>query len=181
MPEKGLGSPIVRNAALFGVSMLMVIGFWGHGNFYSLGFLPLVFLGGAATFITLKVIMWANGSMGWGRRSSGTLLFSPEDVKLVQYGAKTTLVRPLRRTRMTAGSIYEAKLSVVSDRPFARLLVTDVYRRRLGEITEAEATRDGARSLEEFQARWSTAYGRWDPAQIARVIEFRPMGRSRMD
>jgi hypothetical protein len=181
VPEKGLGSRAVRNAALFGVSMLLVIGFWGHANFYSLGFLPLVIVGGAVTFITLKVIMWANGSMGWGRRAAGTLLFSPEDVKLVQYGAKTTLVRPLRRTRMTAGSIYEAKLSVVSDRPFARLLVTDVYRRRLGEFTEDEAARDGAGSLEEFRAMWAAAYGRWDPAQIARVIEFRPMGRSRMD
>jgi len=177
----GLGSRVVRNAALFGVSMLLVVGFWGHANFYSLGFLPLLFVGGALTFVTLKTIMWANGSMGWGRRSAGTLLFSPDEVRLVQYGSKTTLVRPLRRTRMTAGSIYEAKLSVVSDRSFARLLVTDVYRRRLGELTEEEAARDGARSLEEFRARWAASYGRWDPSQIARVIEFRPMGRSRAD
>jgi hypothetical protein len=102
-------------------------------------------------------------------------------VKLVQYGSKTTAVRPLRRTRMRAGSIYEAKLSVVSDRSFARLLVTDVYRRRVGYITEEEAVRDGARSLDEFRKRWEASYGRWDPAQIARVIEFRVLGPSRMD
>jgi len=181
VPEKGLGSPAARNAALFAVSMLLVLGFWGHGNFYSLGFLPLVLIGGAITFAMLKIIMWANGSMGWGRRSAGTLLFVPDDVRRVQYGSKTTVVRPLRRTRMRAGSIYEAKLSVVSDRSFARLLVTDVYRRRLGQFTEEEAARDGARSLEEFRQSWEAAYGPWNPAQIARVIEFRVLGPSRMD
>jgi len=181
VPYKGLGSPAGRNAALFVVSMLLVIGFWGHANFYSLGFLPLVVVGGALTFVMLKVIMWANGSMGWGRRSAGTLLFSPDDVKLVQYGSKTTAVRPLRRTRMRAGSIYEAKLSVVSDRSFSRLLVTDVYRRRLGQFTEEEAVRDGARSLDDFRRKWEAAYGPWDPARIARVIEFRALGPSRME
>lgn len=181
MPYKGLGSPVVRNAALFAVSILLVVGFWGHANFYSLGFLPLVFVGGALTFLMLKVIMWASGSMGWGRRSAGTLLFSPDDVRLVQYGTKTTAVRPLRRTRMRAGSVYDAKLSVVADRSFARLLVTDVYRRRLGQLTEEEAVRDGARSLEDFRRRWEAAYGRWDPARIARVIEFRTLGQHRME
>jgi len=181
MPEKAVRSPAIRNAALFLVSMLLVIGFWGHGNFYSLGFVPLVFLGGALTFVTLKVILWANGSMGWGRRSAGTLLFSPDDVKLVRYGSKTTTVRPLRRTRMTAGSVYAAKLSVVSDRSFARLLVTDVYRRRLGDLTPEEAARDGAASLDDFRKKWEVAYGRWDPARIARVIEFRALGSSRTE
>jgi|GEM_PF-1200293 len=179
--EKGLGSPLVRNAALFVVSMLLVVGFWGHANFYSLGFMPLVFVGGAVTFVTLKLIMWANGSLGWGRRSAGTLLFPPGDVKLVQYCAKTVTVRPLRRTRMRAGSVYDAKLSVVSDRAFARLLVTDVYRRRLGQLTDEEAARDGAGSLDEFRRRWAAAYGRWDPSEIVRVIEFRPLGLSRTE
>jgi hypothetical protein len=102
-------------------------------------------------------------------------------VRLVQYGSKTVAVRPLRRTRRRAGSIYGAKLSVVSDRAFARLLVTDVYRRRLGQLTEEEAMRDGATSLDEFRRKWEAAYGRWDPGKIARIIEFRTLRPSRME
>ena len=181
VPKTGLDSPLVRNAAMFVVSMLMVIGFWGHQAFYTIGFLPLIFVGGALTFALLKVILWANGSLGWGRRSAGTLLFAPDDVRLVQYGSKTATVRPLRRTRMRAGSIYEAKLSVVSDRAFARLLVTDVYRRRLGQFTEEEVARDGASSLEDFRKRWEAAHHRWDPGEIARLIQFRALGPSRME
>ncbi len=176
-----MGSPVVRNAALFVVSMMLVVGFWGHGAFYSLGFLPLVLVGGATTFVMLKLIMWASESRGWGRRPAGTLLFAPGDVKLVQYGSKTLAVRPLRRTRMTAGSVYEAKLDVVSGRAFARLLVTDVYRRRLGELTADEAARDGARSLADFRSKWEAAYGHWDPVALCRVIEFRALGPSRVE
>lgn len=175
MPEKGLGSPAVRNLVLFLASMLLVIGFWGHGNFYSIGFVPLVFLGGAVTFFMLKLIIWANASTGFGKRSTGTLVFRPEEVRLVQFGAKTILVRPLRKTRMRAGSIYDAKLSVVAERAFARLLVTDIYRRRLGQLTEEEAIRDGAASLEDFRSRWKATFGTWNPSELIRVIEFRTL------
>lgn len=181
MPESGLGSPIAKNMVMFLISMLLVIGFWGHANFYSLGLVPLMFVGGAVTFVVLKAIIWANGSTGMGRRARGTLLFSPDDVKLVLYGSKTILVRPLRKTRMRAGSIYEAKLNIVSGRSFARLQVIDVYRRRLGDLTEEEAIHDGDRSLPEFRQRWESAYGRWDPSEIARVIEFRALRPLRMN
>jgi uncharacterized protein YqfB (UPF0267 family) len=166
---------------MFLISMLLVIGFWGHANFYSLGLVPLMFVGGAVTFVVLKAIIWANSSTGMGRRPKGTLLFSPDEVKLVLYGSKTILVRPLRKTRMRAGSIYEAKLSVVSGRSFARLQIIDVHRVRLGGLTEEEAIQDGARSLPEFRQRWESAYGRWDPSEIARVIEFRALRPLRMD
>jgi hypothetical protein len=64
---------------------------------------------------------------------------------------------------------------VVTDRTFARLLVVDIYRRRLGELTQEEAVADGARSLEQFRKGWEEKNGAWDPSEIVRVIEFRPV------
>ena len=166
---------MTRNAVLILISMVMVIGFWGHGAFYQLGEIPLVVIGGVAVFAVLKSISWANRSTAMGKRASGTLLFPPDDIKLVQYGSKSITVRPLRKTRMRAGTVYEAKLTVTTEKSFARLLVTDVYRKRLGELTEDEVSREGLRSLAEFRKKWEAAYSKWDPNEIVRVIEFRAL------
>jgi hypothetical protein len=180
-PGKGLGSSWVKNGVLLLVSMVLVVGFWGHSAFYDLGLVPLILIGGGVTFVFLKLITWANDSGMVGARSRGSLLFRPDEVRLVQYGSKSVSIRPLRKTRMRAGTIYDAKLSVVADRPFARLLVTDIYRRRLGELTDEEALRDGAGSLEEFRKRWEASTGGWDPKEIVRVIEFWPLGSFRTE
>jgi len=180
-PQKGLDAPMLKNGVLFLISMMLVVGFWGHSAFYDVGLVPLMFIGGGVTFAFLKIITWANGKGIWGARSAGALIFRPDEVRLVQYGSKTLLVRPLRKTRMRAGMVYEAKLSVVSDRSFARLLVTDVYRMRLEELTEEEAARDGASSLREWMQRWEAASGGWDPTEIVRVIEFRTLRSFRVD
>ncbi|MEM2869100.1 MAG: ASCH domain-containing protein [Thermoplasmata archaeon] len=175
MTEKRLQSSAVRNAVLLLVSMLLVIGFWGHAEFYKLGQLPLVLIGGLVTFAFLKVIFWAGGNTSIGRRSAGALVFRPEEVRLIQYGSKTLTIRPLRRTRMRAGSVYDAKLRVASGSSFAQLLITDVYRKRLADLTEEDAIADGSGSLEEFRRKWEAAYHRWNPFEIVRVIEFRPL------
>jgi hypothetical protein len=174
-PGNGVGSSWVKNGVLLLLSMVLVVGFWGHSAFYDLGLVPLIFIGGIATFVFLKLITWANDTGIMGVRSRGSLLFRPDEVRLVQYGSKSISVRPLRKTRMRAGTVYDAKLSVVSDRPFARLLVTDIYRRQLGDINEEEAVRDGAGSLVEFRKKWVASAGGWDPSEIVRVIEFRPL------
>ncbi|MGQ9582128.1 MAG: ASCH domain-containing protein [Thermoplasmatota archaeon] len=180
MREKGLHSPLLRNAVLLAVSMLLVIGFWGHAEFYKLGQIPLVLVGGLVTFFFLKVIVWAGDNTALGRRSAGTILFRPEEVKLIQYGSKRIAIRPLRKTRMRAGSVYDARLRVTSDRAFAQLLILDVYRRRLGELTEEDALAEGSGSLEELRRRWETTYHRWNPFELVRVIEFRPLRSMRM-
>jgi hypothetical protein len=181
MPGKGVGSPWVKNGVLLLLSMVLVMGFWGHSAFYDLGLVPLIFIGGGVTFVFLKLITWANDAGMMGARSRGSLLFRPDEVRLVQYGSKSISVRPLRKTRMRAGMVYDAKLSVVSDRPFARLLVTDIFRCRLGDITEEQAVRDGAGSLGEFRRRWEASAGGWDPSETVRVIEFRSLRSFRMD
>jgi hypothetical protein len=59
--------------------------------------------------------------------------------------------------------------------------VTDVYRKRLGELSEEDAEREGLTSLSELRKRWEASYGKWDDDDIVRVIEFRAMtafGRS---
>jgi len=175
------GSPWVKNGALLLISMALVVGFWGHSAFYDLGLIPLIFIGGGVTFALLKAITWANDSHLVGGRSRGSLLFRPEDVRLVLYGSKTSTIRPLRKTRMRAGMVYDAKINIVSDRPFARLLVTDIYRKRLGQLTEEDAAADGARSLEEFRKGWEARAGGWDPSEIVRVIEFCPIRGHRTD
>lgn len=179
--DKSAGSAILRNGVLFFISMALVVGFWGHSAFYDIGFVPLMFIGGGVTFLVLKLIRWANDTGMMGTRSSGTLVFRPDEVRLIQYGSKSLLVRPLRKSQMRAGMVYDAKLNVVSDRSFARLLVVDIYRKRLGELTEEEAMRDGAGSLSEWKKKWEGASGGWDPSDIVRVIEFRTLRSLRMD
>lgn len=161
----------LREAALYLIGVVLVAGFWWHGNFYQLGFWPLLLLGGAAVYIVMKVAQWATGDYGLARRPpDGYIVVSADETGPIRSETKTAVVRPARKGRIRPGKVYDARLHVASRKPFAKLAVTDVYRKRVADVTEAEARADGAVSLYEWRKRWKE---RWGDTDLVRVARFR--------
>gem|GEM_PF-5390704 len=54
-----------------------------------------------------------------------------------------------------------------------RLLITRVYRQRLGEITPEECLKEGGYAPEGFREVWRRINGSWDPDEVVVVYEFK--------
>jgi len=95
------------------------------------------------------------------------ILFKRALLRLVLEGEKTTTMRT--HTRWTVGRIY-----AVSDgyRPGAALVqVTGRRTVRLGDLTDADARKEGFATLSELRAWWAENMGAWNPEQTVTVYE----------
>lgn len=161
---------IISNILLIGISMIMVVGFFYHGNFYRVGLGPLIIIGGIAVFIVLKIISWANSSLSVKRKGRvGTLLFKAEKLPSITYGEVTTTIRPLKKGRLRVDMLCTIK-ATLSGRAAMTVLIRDIRRKRLNELTDRDV-RDEGESAERFRAEFLKVYG-GSPDQIVRVIHF---------
>jgi hypothetical protein len=71
------------------------------------------------------------------------LLFKPQHVDPILLGTKTQTRRFWKKARAKAGSIHLAKQKMISREYFARLEILDVYKERLGSISEQDALSEG--------------------------------------
>jgi hypothetical protein len=53
-----------------------------------------------------------------------------------------------------------------------RVLVTEVSRARLGEMTDEDGRAEGYNDLQAFRAVWERMHGSWDPEAAVWVIRF---------
>ncbi len=53
-----------------------------------------------------------------------------------------------------------------------RIRVDRLYTQRLGEMTERDATMEGAESLAAFRDEWETLSGAWKSEEAVWVVEF---------
>jgi hypothetical protein len=160
----------ISNILLIGISMIMVIGFFYHGTFYQIGLIPLVIIGGIAVFIVLKIISWANSSLSVKRKGRvGTLLFRADQIPSILYGEISTTVRPLKKGRLKVDMLCTVK-ATLSGKPAGMVLIKDVRRRRLNELSDKEIKDEGV-SSSLFKQEFMKRYGGTED-QIVRVIHF---------
>jgi len=160
----------ISNILLISISMIMVIGFFYHGTFYQIGLVPLVIIGGIAVFVVLKVISWANSSLSVKRKGRvGTLLFKAERLPSILYGEVTTTVRPLKKGRLKVDMLCSVK-ATLAGRPAGTVLIKDIRRKRLNEISDREIQDDG-KTAARFREEFIRKYGGPED-QIVRVIHF---------
>lgn len=172
---------LVRNIVFFIISVSLVLVFWHHRRLFELGYELVVIAGSILVFLAIKLGSWLGSKHVILGRAKGTVLFQPGDINLVLYGTKRQLIRPYKDGEVKVGSIYEAKLALSrksdeselqKEKPFAKILVEDVYAVLLKEITEQDATSAGFRSLEDFKEKWTSLYGEFKPDDVVRIIKF---------
>jgi len=168
--SKGTRRKAISNVLLIGISMIMVVGFFYHGTFYQIGLIPLVIIGGIAVFIVLKIISWANSSLSVKRKGRvGTLLFRADRIPSILYGEISTTVRPLKKGRLEVDMLCTVK-ATLSGRPAGMILIKDIRRRRLHELSDKEIKDEGV-STTMFRQEFIKNYGGAED-QIVRIIHF---------
>ena len=150
--------------------MIMVVGFFYHGTFYQIGLIPLVIIGGICVFVVLKIISWANSSLGVKRKGRvGTLLFKADKLPSITYGEVTTTIRPLKKGRLKVDMLCTIK-ATLSGRAAMTVLIKDIQRRRLNELSDRDL-REEKMSADKFKEEFLKVYGGASD-QIVRVIHF---------
>ena len=123
----------------------------------------------------------ARGRAGWGARPGGGADSTPgtggqtgtfatvraRTQDLVVNGEKQQTTRRRADPRIEAGTIVRADVI-----QFADLEITDVIRKRLGELTEEDAREEGDYTLDEFRDLWRRSYGSWNPDELVTIIKF---------
>jgi len=160
------GELALRYGLLFALGMALVAGFWFHAEFYQLGLLPLLLVGGLAVLlVVLSARILLAGPLPLGRRP--VLVLDAEDGATVRSGARQLLVLPAGAPVPPSGAYAEARS--VSGARLGNLYVRRVYRRRLEDVTQDEAVAAGHRDAETLRRRASAKAGREGLVTLVRV------------
>jgi ParB family chromosome partitioning protein len=101
------------------------------------------------------------------REPRASLAFTHRHYQAVVSGEKQQTTRRRADPRIEPGTIVRADVI-----QFADLEITDVVRKRLGELTEEDAREEGGYTLNEFQDLWRRSYGSWNPDELVTIIRF---------
>ena len=101
------------------------------------------------------------------REPRASLAFTHRHYQAVVNGEKRQTTRRRADPRIEPGTIVRADVI-----QFADLEVTDVIRKRLGELTEEDAREEGDYTLAEFRDLWRRSYGGWNPDELVTIIRF---------
>lgn len=83
-------------------------------------------------------------------------------------GSMTQTIRRRVDPRIEPGALVRA--DVVQ---FATLEVTDLVRKRLGDVDEEDARQEGGYTLEQFRQLWRQTYGSWNPDDLVTLVRFK--------
>lgn len=114
-----------------------------------------------------------------------SLLFKPRHVEAIRTGTKTATRRAWQDAypRPVEGSIRAAvtELFTSDEDADCYIRIERVYQEPLGELTEADARKEGGYSVAEFREAWEqiNGPGSWDPEMVVDVVEFEYVGRER--
>jgi ParB family chromosome partitioning protein len=101
------------------------------------------------------------------RAAAQSLSFSHRSYRQILDGTKTQTTRRRLEPSCAPGSNVSASVS-----RFGELHIEEVIRKRMREITEDDARREGARSLAEFREQWRRQYGCWDEDEVVYLLRF---------
>jgi hypothetical protein len=103
-----------------------------------------------------------------------TLLFKKHMLLKIRDGTKTATRRPIK-PMVKEGGKYHLKTELFKVHPDS-IRVNRLYQQPLGEMTQADAQREGYSTLREFQDEWISLFKAYDPEQTIWVAEFQYLG-----
>jgi hypothetical protein len=100
------------------------------------------------------------------------MLFKPEHIDLILSGEMTQISKLWERPMAKVGSIHKAKTRLFSKDYFAFVIITDLRRERLGDITIEDAMKEGYDDLHCYIENWIKNIGYWEPNTTVYVVSF---------
>jgi hypothetical protein len=108
------------------------------------------------------------------------MIFQSEHRDQIRSGEKTMTRRAWEKRQAVPGNTYQASRGMFTKNEDCDCFIraTDVYQERLGDMSEADAGREGNYSLAEFRDVWRDMHGEWDADEQVWVVEFEYAGDS---
>jgi hypothetical protein len=100
------------------------------------------------------------------------MLFKPEHIELILSGRMTQISKLWEKPMTRVGSIHKAKTALFSKDYFASVIITDMRRERLGDITIEDAIKEGYDDLHCYIDAWIKNKGYWEPNTTVYVVSF---------
>jgi hypothetical protein len=158
---------VVRASILFVLSMVLVLGFWEHRNFYQFGLPVLLVGGGLVTFLVIlafRVALSGRFPHGW---ASGDIVLSESEETGLRRGMVRSLIRDAEDPNLPlVGSVVQGRFD--SGAAASRLKILDGRRAPLADVTDEEARSAGYRSASELSQGMGAVHPR-DPVAIYQV------------
>ncbi len=167
----------IRSVVLFLISVMLVLGFWYHAEFYQIGLTNLAIVGGLVTFLVIAAARLAiSGELPKGR-PVGEVTFTLDEGDRILRSIATLVVRPADGASLPGvGQVVRAKYETGPE--FGRLQIVDARRSYLSDLSEQDAREAGFRSASELR---DAAAGRWTwrPMDVVTVLRIRRLGAGR--
>ncbi len=102
------------------------------------------------------------------------MLFSEQHIKQIINGNKTQTRRLWDEKQVIIGNSYRACESLFTTRENspAYIVVTDVYKEKLGDLSKEDSCKEGEYTIQEFKDVWIDMHGEWNNNQSVWVVEF---------
>ena len=168
---------VIRSTILFLISLVLVAGFWFHREFYQIGFVNLLIIGGLVTFLVIWAARLAmTGGLPRGR-PSGELAFSLEEGDRLLKNVAHLVIRPAEGLSVPGvGHVLRATYETGTE--FIRLLIEDARRAFLSDLTDEDARQAGFRSAADLREAGDPRW-RWRPTDIVTILRVRALGGTR--
>jgi hypothetical protein len=102
------------------------------------------------------------------RDAQPIMSFNHRHYKAVVAGRKSQTTRRRLDPGLKEGVMVRAAVM-----HFADLLIEKIVRKRLDDLTDEDAEREGGYTLEEFKQRWIRIYGEWLPDEPVYIVQFK--------
>ena len=99
------------------------------------------------------------------------MMFKKQHINMILEGLKTQ-TRRKGKMRYSVGKVYGIRCRLY-DRSKHFILITRRFRERLGNISEADAQKEGYGSIANFKKVWIEINGSWNPKEIVTAYEFK--------
>ncbi|HEV8594776.1 MAG TPA: hypothetical protein VGR51_04515 [Thermoplasmata archaeon] len=170
MDRDAIKNGAVRYGLLFLISVVLVAGFWFHGEFYQIGLVPLLVVGGFVTFLVILALR-ALSPGGVRRRAHGVLRLPRESAERIAAGTQTLAILSIEDEPPVQGAVARTVVAATGQ-VVGVVRVRDVRRRLAADLHEEELAAAGFDDMEEFRSAWSRGRA-WNPREIVTLVEVR--------
>ncbi len=168
--NRDLKNRILGNLILLTIAIILVAGFWFHGEFYQIGLPALLFVGVIAVFLIIKGASLALKGYPTFMEKGGEIKLSSLEIKLILEGRKDIYIGKLGNSGMRIGKYLEFYAS--DERYKAKVKILNIYRKRLSSLTISEIRRNGYKTIESLAGAWESLFSEWNDKEIVKIVEF---------
>lgn len=166
---------LLRSLLLFFISNVIVAGFWFHQEFYRLGLVPLLVLGGFMVFLVIMVTRSILSGALPRRRAREELVLSVAEADAIPHRAEGVVIAPAAPDLPHLGAVV--RIVTEGGALYGTMRVVNAHRTLLGDLTQEDIQCAGYANPSAFRKSWQ-ARRPWLAEEPVTVISLAHLGGS---